>query len=66
MVTINHLLACAMVEQCSLCDAAKKIDAPHEVLFDAVALRMSVAVDNNIRDYQESIYTAFKRLEEAN
>lgn len=65
-VTINHLMACAMVECCTLADAAKKIDAPQEVLFDAVAMRMSVAVDQDIRDYHESITAAFRRLEAAN
>lgn len=66
MVTLNQLLACAMVEGVSLCDAAKIIGAPQEVLFDAVSYRMSVAVDQDIRDYQQSIYEAFKRLENAN
>jgi hypothetical protein len=63
---INAVLACAMVEKCTIQEAARKVDAPHEVMFDAVCLRMSVAVDQNITDYHESIYAAFKRLEEAN
>lgn len=64
--SINALLACAMVEGCSLFDAAKKIDAPQEVLFEAVAFRMATAVDKDIRDYMESITESFKRLEAMN
>lgn len=64
--TVKAVLACAMVEKCSIQEAARKVDAPHEVMFDAVCLRMSVAVDQNITDYHESIYAAFKWLENAN
>ncbi len=65
-ITVNHLFACAMVKGCSLFDAAREIDAPQDVLVDAVAYRMNTAVDKDIRDYHESITECFKRLEAAN
>lgn len=65
-ITINHVFACSMVTGKSLTDAAKEVGAAQDVLVDAVALRMNVAVDKNIRDYHESITECFKRLEAMN
>lgn len=78
---INALFACAMVEKCSLPEAAKLISAPHSVLVDAYKFRLDTAHGGSIThgnihsvarngkwitDYHESITESFKRLEAMN
>lgn len=66
------LMACAMVENCSLSEARRKCGATIADLNEAVKYRIMVATggpdgtDKWYPSYEESIYEAFKRLETAN
>ena len=66
---INAIFACAMVESCSIAEAARKISAPHCEMIDAYKFRLNTAHGGSgkwITDYQESITESFKRLEAMN
>lgn len=70
--TINGLFACAMVERCSLAEAARRIGAPHDDLVDAYRFRLDTATGGYdgrgkwYDDYFESITESFKRLQVMN
>jgi hypothetical protein len=68
---INYIFACAMIENCSLAEAAVKCDANKDDLQDAYRFRLDTAHRNNpagrfIDDYRETITESFKRLEMMN
>lgn len=69
---INAIFACAMVENCSLKEAAFKVDANADELLDAYRFRLDTAHGGPdgkgrwIDDYRESITESFKRLEAMN
>lgn len=66
---INAIFACAMVEQCTLADAARRVDASKEDLQDAYRFRLDTAhggCGRFLDDYWESITESFKRLEAMN
>ena len=69
---LRALFACAMVEKCSLADAAAIIGSDLPTLQTAMLYRVRVATggpDGSGKwydDYQQSLYEAFKKLESAN
>ena len=68
---INALFACAMVDNCSLAEAQRTINAPQEDLQEAHKYMLSVIMQGNdptkwISDYQQGVTECFKKLENAN